>query len=76
VIGIVAMLVHATSAPAFSAASSGGSVGSQWTPRNRRTSSDSEVEMVIKDNRRSSGKMIRESRGAISTTRRDWPNQN
>src|SRR5712672_1463330 len=30
------MLIHATGAPAFSAASSGGSVGSQWTPRNRR----------------------------------------
>src|ERR1700722_16196542 len=36
VIGIVAILVQATGAPAFSAASSGGSVGSQWTPRNRR----------------------------------------
>ncbi len=36
VIGIVAMLVHATGAPAFSAACSGGSVGSQCTPRNRR----------------------------------------
>jgi len=36
VIGIVAMLVHATGAPAFSAACSGGSSGSQWTPRNRR----------------------------------------
>jgi hypothetical protein len=36
VIGIVAMLVQATGAPAFSAACSGGSVGSQWTPRSRR----------------------------------------
>src|SRR5271166_3321705 len=36
VIGIVAMLVHATGDPAFSAACSGGSSGSQWTPRNRR----------------------------------------
>src|SRR6266851_8405586 len=36
VIGIVAMLVHATGAPALSAACSGGSAGSQWTPRNRR----------------------------------------
>jgi hypothetical protein len=36
VIGIFAMLVHATGAPAFSAACSGGSSGSQWTPRNRR----------------------------------------
>src|SRR6202521_1825287 len=30
------MLVQATGAPAFSAACSGESVGSQWTPRNRR----------------------------------------
>src|SRR5260370_14504202 len=36
VIGIVALLVQATGAPAFSAACSGGSSGSQWTPRNRR----------------------------------------
>src|ERR1700741_5570757 len=36
VIGIVAMLVQATGAPAFSAACSGGSFASQWTPRNRR----------------------------------------
>jgi hypothetical protein len=36
VIGIVAMLVQATGAPAFSAACSGGSEGSQWTPRNLR----------------------------------------
>src|SRR6476646_5986275 len=36
VIGIVAMLVHATGAPAFSAACSGGRLLSQWTPRNRR----------------------------------------
>src|ERR1700748_3259291 len=36
VIGMVAMLVQATGAPAFSAACSGGSSGSQWTPRNRR----------------------------------------
>jgi hypothetical protein len=34
VIGIVAMLVHATGAPDFSAACSGGSSESQWTPRN------------------------------------------
>jgi hypothetical protein len=34
--GIVAMLVHATGAPAFVAACSGGSSGSQWIPRNRR----------------------------------------
>ena len=34
--GIVAMVVHATAAPDFSAACSGGSAGSQWTPRNRR----------------------------------------
>src|SRR5712675_1625705 len=30
------MLVQATGAPAFSAASTGGSFVSQWTPRNRR----------------------------------------
>jgi hypothetical protein len=36
VIGIVAMLVHATGAPAFSAASSGGNLVSQCTARNRR----------------------------------------
>src|SRR5712675_2262056 len=30
------MLVQATGAPAFSAACSGGSAGSQWTPRKRR----------------------------------------
>jgi hypothetical protein len=36
VIGIVAMLVHATGAPAFSAACSGGSAESQCIPRNRR----------------------------------------
>jgi hypothetical protein len=36
VIGIVAMLVQATGAPAFSAACSGGSAGSQCIPRKRR----------------------------------------
>src|SRR6516162_7443706 len=36
VIGIVAMLVQATGAPAFSAASSGGNFVSQRTPRKRR----------------------------------------
>ena len=35
-IGIVAMLVHATGAPAFSAACSGGRLVSQWIARNRR----------------------------------------
>ena len=35
-IGMVAMLVQATGAPAFSAACSGGSAGSQCTPRNLR----------------------------------------
>src|SRR5271169_3982370 len=36
VIGIVAMLVHATGAPAFSAACSGGSPVPQYTARKRR----------------------------------------
>jgi len=35
-IGNVAMLVHATGAPAFSAASSGGNLASQCTARKRR----------------------------------------
>jgi hypothetical protein len=36
VIGIVAMLVHATGAPTFSTAGSGDSSGSQCTPKNLR----------------------------------------